>query len=165
MNYISKFRELLEATTYHWDKWEGGFEFWRASWTFIKESPKFLYIAAVHILCIKVYILVPFSDKPVIFYITLRGSFAHSSCLTYEKTVVLVGTISLLLMRFASQLVKIQIPFTLKMEAASSCELLEELHAFYPLHSVTTRQNAFLFPRMTGQVFLRMLHFSFHEYS
>jgi hypothetical protein len=78
-----------------------------------------LYKAAVHILCLTFYILIPLSDKPVIFYVTLSGYFVHFSCLTYEKTVVLIGTISLLVMRFASQLVKIQIPFTLKMEVAT----------------------------------------------
>jgi hypothetical protein len=53
-------------------------------------------------------------------------------------------------MRFTSQLVNTQIPFTLKMEAARSGELLVELDASYTLHSVTTRQNTVLFPRMTG---------------
>jgi hypothetical protein len=79
--------------------------------------------------------------------------------------VIFIGKIPLLVMRFASELVKIQISFTLKIEAASACELLVELNGSYPLHSITTRQNTVHFPRMTGQVFLTILHFSFHQYS
>jgi hypothetical protein len=127
----------------------------------LKKSPMFLYIAAVHVLCLTLYILIPFSDKPVIFYVTLRRSLAHFSCLTYEKTLVLIGTIPLLVMRFTSRLVNIQIPFTLKMEAARSCELLVELHASYTLHSVTTRQNTVFFRVWLDRFFLE--YFPFHS--